>query len=325
MAARIARIIKSAVRYYRKNGWKHTLHRIKLTLLNEYNYYAQLPSEKYPKELAFWYREHTGETLDLIDPKTYNHKLQWLKLYDATPQKTRLSDKYLVREWVRETIGEEYLTPLLGVWDSFDEIDFSSLPQRFVLKANHGSGWNLIVKDKDRLDMVEAKKQVDLWMKSNFAFFSGFEMQYLNVAPKIIAEEYLENNDENLYDYKVYCFDGKADCILFLSDRKSGVRKAFYDLNWNRLPFMTAGRPMGEDVEKPQNLELLVQLAEKLSVGFPHVRVDFYVLNDGTIKFGEMTFTPASGKNAWYPPEQDRIYGERIRLPEKKPIPQRER
>ena len=287
------------------------------------HYYENLKIEKYEKEITEWFQLTTGEKLHLDNPKTFNEKIQWLKLYDSTPLKTQLSDKYLVRDWVREKIGEEYLIPLLGVWDHFDEIDFDVLPEKFVLKANHGCGWNLIVTDKNAFDKEEAKKKFDSWMETNFAYSVGLEMQYLNIEPKIIAEEYIENFDQDVNDYKVFCFDGKADSIMLLTERKKGLKMSFYDLEWNQLPYTYSYPRNPEIAEKPKNLEHLINLAETLAEGFAHVRVDFYILNDGQIKFGEMTFTSGSGNCKWNPPKQNEIYGEMIRLPEKKSIPTR--
>lgn len=284
-----------------------------------YQYYRRLPQEKYEQELTFWYQDKMGKVLDLSSPKTYSEKIQWLKLYDNTPLKTQLADKYLVRNWVKERIGEEYLIPLLGVWDSFDKIDFKKLPDRFVLKATHGCGWNIIVSDKTKFNIDDAKKKFKIWLGTNYAFKVGFELQYKNILPRIIAEEYLENNNDDLYDYKVFCFAGKAESIMFLSERKKKLKMAFYDLNWNKLPF-TYNYPINEaEVPKPKNFDLLIELAERLASGFSHVRVDFYVLNDGSIKFGEMTFTSASGTCNWNPPEQDLIYGDLIQLPIQQP------
>ena len=288
----------------------------------DYAYYEDLFTSKYERELKLWYKERTGEELNLQNPKTFNEKIQWLKLYDSTPLKTRLADKYLVREWVAEKIGEEYLIPLLGVWDSFEDIDFDKLPERFVLKANHGYNWNYIVKDKSTFDKNDARAKFVEWLNTNFAF-RGLEIQYMNISPKIIAEEYLENGDNDLYDYKVFCFGGKAESIMYLSERKQGLKMAFFDLEWNKLPF-TYSYPINEaTIPKPQNLDLLIKLAETLANGFPHVRVDFYILNDGSLKFGEMTFTTANGMCKWNPPEQNRIYGNLIKLPSKSPIPKR--
>lgn len=296
-----------------------------------YAYFSQLAPEKYREELTIWYQQITGEKLDLDYPKTFNQKIQWLKLYDSTPLKTRLADKYLVRDWVKEKVGEEYLIPLLGVWDSFDEIDFNQLPNRFVLKTNHGCGWNLVVKDKSSFNKDEAKIKFDRWMNKNYAFSAGFELHYMNIPPKIVAEAYLENENDVLHDYKVFCFDGKAESILYVSDHGRNLTRTFYDLEWNQLPFTysdaNAKQPcatLEEPLPKPHNLERLIELSEKLAQGFAMVRVDFYVLNDGTLKFGEMTFTSMSGICSWNPPEQDRIYGELIKLPPKSPFPQRQ-
>lgn len=288
----------------------------------DYAYYEDLFTNKYEKELKIWYKAKTGEELNLQNPKTFNEKIQWLKLYDSTSLKTRLADKYLVREWVKEKIGEQYLISLLGVWDSFDEIDFDKLPERFVLKANHGYNWNYIVKDKAQFDREGAKAKFDEWLNTNFAF-KGLEIHYMNIPPKIMAEEYLENDNNDLYDYKVFCFGGKAESIMYLSERKQGLKMAFFDLDWHKLPFVYSYPMNEEDIPKPKNLDLLIGLAEKLADGFPHVRVDFYILNDGSLKFGEMTFTTANGTCKWNPPEQNRIYGDLIKLPPKSQVPER--
>ena len=286
-------------------------------------YYSNATELLYEAELYVWYHRTTKQYLNLANPRTYNEKLQWMKLYDSTPLKTQLADKFMVREWVKEKIGENYLIPLLGAWDSFDEIDFDKLPNSFVLKANHGCGWNIIVKDKTDFDYNAAKEKFDNWMKQNFAYKYGIELHYLNIPPKIIAEEYLENNDDDLYDYKVFCFNGKAEHVMYLSERKHGLKMAFFDLEWNKLDF-TYSFPKNEaEIKKPANLDLLISLSEKLAEGFPHVRVDFYILNDGSLKFGELTFTSASGSCKWNPPEQNVIYGELIKLPSKSSIPQK--
>lgn len=334
----IPRMFRGMINCYKEHGFRYTWLRVIEHIRydkeseahgdfsnqkKDYSYYSKLQSKDYPKELALWFKEKTGKELDLENPKTYNEKIQWMKLYDVTPLKTKLADKYASREWVAKRIGSEYLVPLLGVWNSFDEIDFESLPDRFVLKANHGCGWNIIVKDKKSFDIQDAKKKFEKWMNTNFAFVYGLELQYMNIRPKIIAEAYLENGNDDLYDYKVFCFNGKAESIMFLSERKNGLKMAFFDLNWNRIPVSYTFPRNEEEIPKPQNLELLIELAEKLSKGFPHVRVDFYIMNDGSIKFGEMTFSSASGTCKWAPPEQDVIYGNMINLPSKKKIPKR--
>lgn len=277
------------------------------------NLYKALPEEKYAQELKNWYLLSTGKILDLENPKTYNEKIQWLKLYEHDERKTRLSDKYLVREWIKETIGESYLVPLLGVWRCFDDIDFSELPDKFVLKANHGCGYNIIVKDKSMLNKKEAKEKFDRWLATNFAYVN-FEMHYKNIQPLIIAEEYIENEGEDLYDYKVWCFHGQPKYIMFLANRKKGLKMVFYDTEWNRMPFTYSVDLYEEEVPKPDNLEELLEISRKLSKDFKHVRVDFYRLNDGSYKFGEMTFSSAAGKAIWHPEEYDRIFGDMLEL-----------
>ena len=265
--------------------------------------------------LKDWYFEHTGENLNLENLQTFNEKIQWMKLYDSTPLKTRLADKYLVREWVKEKIGEEYLIPNLGVWDSFDEINFDELPDQFVLKCNHGAGYNIIVKDKSKLDLEDARNKINKWLQEDFAFKNGFEMHYSAIPRKIIAEKYIENFDNDLYDYKVWCFNGKAHYVQFLSERNTdGLKMAFYDREWNKQDFVYSYPLDQKENKKPVNLNLLLSLAEKLSESFSHARVDFYITNDGRIYFGEITFTSYSGICHWEPKSTDLMLGQMLEL-----------
>ena len=271
------------------------------------------------KRLQKWYKKKTGKTLDIDNPKTYNEKIQWLKLYDSTTLKSELADKYKVREWVKEKIGEEYLIPLLGVWDSFDDIDFDKLPNKFVLKCNHGCGFNLIVKDKSKLDIKKAKKKVNKWLSKDYGY-KGCELHYLKIPKKIIAEEYIENTKGDLFDYKIWYFNGKAHYIQFLSERNTkGLKMAFYDRDWQKQNFVYSHPLDKKNIEKPKNLDLLLSLAEKLAKGFNHVRVDFYITNDGKIYFGEMTFTSCSGICKWKPQNTDFYFGNLFELPIKQP------
>lgn len=284
----------------------------------KYEYYKNTPSKYYIQELGDWFKACTGETLDLENPVTYNQKIQWLKVYDTTPLKTQLTDKYLVRDWVKDKIGEKYLTKLLGVWHNFDDIDFDSLPDKFVLKANHASGFNYIVSDKAKFNRSDARFKFQKWMNTNFAYFWGIELQYRDIKPLIIAEEYLENDDRDLYDYKFWCFNGKPMYIQFLSERNvGGLKMAFFDTEWNKLDFVYNHPLLSHPVEKPDNLDEMLKIAETLSQGFAHVRVDLYRLNNGEIKFGEMTFTSSSGACHWNSPEANKKLGDLITLPEK--------
>ncbi len=287
----------------------------------EYLYMSNLKAGDYPKTLKKMYRNKVGKELNLENPTTYNEKIQWSKLYDSTPIKTKLSDKYLVRDWVKDKIGEEYLVPLLGVWDDFDEIDFDALPDQFVLKANHGSGWNIIVSDKDKLDKADAKRKFNKWLKRNFAFY-GLEMQYKDIKPNIIAEKYiiLEGADD-LPDYKFFCFNGKVFCLYtminYALDHSKG-QLGFFDRDYKLLPYHRLDfKPITEQPLAPKNFDKMVELAEVLSQGFGHVRVDFYNL-DGKIYFGEMTFTNACGFSVFEPEEFDSILGKEWDLPNKK-------
>lgn len=299
-----------------------------------YAYYVSLDPRKYPKELCQWFLLKTGRKLDLDNPRTYDEKIQWIKLYGITPAMKILSDKLAVRECVKQQIGEKYLTPVLGVWNSFDEINFDTLPERFVLKTNHGSGSLLVVKDKEKFDRFDAKKKFDNWMAIDFAFNNGFEMQYHGIQPKVFAEEIITDHkgSEDLMDYRVWCFDGKPIFISIAKDTYAtnqlikekpgttvrGVQKAFFDTEWNRLPFVYELPKYEGDVPRPDCLSELLQQAEKMAQGFPHARVDFYVLSDQSIRFGEVTFTHTSGICPWEPKEYDRIVGDLLHLPQKK-------
>lgn len=290
-----------------------------------YKVHKYCPDERLPEVICDWYRERRqGRELNLSNPRTYNEKVQWSKVFDSTPIKTRLADKYLVRDWVEERIGSEYLIPLLGAWDSFDEIDFDSLPDRFVLKCNHGCAYNLIVKDKSKLDMEDARRKITMWMGENFAFKAGLELHYAAIPHKIIAEEFIENvgsGDGDLYDYKFWCFDGKVKYIQFLSERNTnGLKMAFYDLDWKKQEFVYSFPLDTKDMPRPENLDEMIAVAEKLAAGFNHVRVDLYRMDDGKLYFGEMTFTSASGNCSWQPAEWDLKMGELMPLPEPTPF-----
>lgn len=296
-----------------KLNWKEA----QLRKFINYRFFQGLNKEDYPRALSEWYYEYFGKELHLDHPVTYNEKMQWIKLFDNSELKTLLADKYAVREWVEEKIGKEYLIPLLGVWDRFDEIDFDKLPQKFVLKANHGCGYNYIVRNKEEMDYEDVKKKFTVWMAENFAY-NSLELQYMDIPHKIIAEEYVENGDQELNDYKIFCFNGKAKYIMFLAERQTHLKMAFYDLDWNLLPFTYSYPQYTKEVPRPKKLDEMIQVAEKLAEGFIQVRVDLYYLNDDSIKFGEMTMTSASGRCRWNPPEYDEILGKLVELPVEK-------
>ena len=258
--------------------------------------------EEYPKLLKSIYQIQTSRSLNLDDPKTFNEMIQWMKLYDTTPLKTRLADKLTVRDWIKDKVGEQYLIPLLGVWDRFDEIEFDKLPDSFVLKCNHGSQMNVIVKDKAQLDIKQTKKKFDEWQRTNYAFVNGLELQYKDIRPVIIAEKYIEQMDSNLLDYKIHVFGGEPKIVQIIGDRifeTHDGKEAFVDLNWNHydLKFHTYDTYKALP-QKPDNLNEMIYIARTLGAEFRYVRVDLYNV-DGNILFGEMTFTPKSGFGKW--------------------------
>lgn len=280
-----------------------------------YIYYKSLDEKQYPYKLAKIYKKQMKEELDWHNLRTYNEKMQWAKLYDKDQLKTTLSDKYLVRNWIRNKIGDEYLIPLLGVWDTFDDINFEMLPEKFVLKTNNGSGTNIIVIDKNKFNKNEAKRNFNLWLKTNFAFMSGFEMHYKEIKPKIIAEKYIEDKNGDLKDYKFLCFGGNVHYCWIDSERFNDHRRNVYNLEWelqewNQHKYKNIDFP----ISKPENFDLMIEIAKKLCEGFLHVRVDLYNVN-GKIYFGEMTFTNGCGFERIHPYKYNLMLGELWQLP----------
>lgn len=263
---------------------------------------------------SYFYLE-MGKKLDLKNPKTMNEKLQWLKLYNRKEEYRSLVDKIKVKDIVAQNIGSEYVVPLLGVWDSFDEIDFSKLPDQFVLKTNHSGGSTgvVVVNDKSKFDKAEAKRNLESSLKNDvYKWFR--EWPYKGMDKKIFAEEYLGSD---LVDYKFYCFDGDADCVLLCVDRQLGAAKFyFFDKEWNLCRYNKRGKeaPEGFTLPKPEGIDKMFELASHMSKGMPFVRMDFYNVN-GKIYFGEYTFFPASGYDTNRLPESDLYFGQKIKLP----------
>ena len=257
---------------------------------------------------------------DLKNPTTYNEKLQWLKLHDRQPLYTQLVDKYAVRRFVAERIGGEYLIPLVGgPWDSFDEIDFDALPEKFVLKCTHDSGGLLICRDKRALDREKARRRIAQSLQQNF-YYHNREWPYKDVRPRIIAEAYMEDaSTSELRDYKFFCFGGEPKMLFVASDRQTAGEETkfdFFDMDYNHLDLRNGHPNAAVPPEKPAQFGLMRELAQKLSQGIPHVRVDLYEVN-GRVYFGEMTFYHWSGMVPFDPPEWDERLGSWIRLPEK--------
>lgn len=276
-----------------------------------------IKSDELYLRVLYWL--YHGKRLDLEHPKTFTEKLQWLKLHNTSELCTQLVDKYSVREFIKDTIGDDYLIPLLGVWKHFDEIDFDMLPNKFVLKTNHGSGGVIICKDKAKLNKESAKMVLENSLKENY-FWKGREYPYKNVPPRIIAEKYMEDNDGNPpVDYKLFCFDGEPQVLFFASERfnEKGLPPKFdyYDMDLKHLPVRSKGHENAKDTLKmfPQ-FEDMKQLSRVLSKGFAHVRVDFYLI-DNKIFFGEMTFHHDGGLVPFVPEEWDKKFGDMIKLP----------
>lgn len=259
--------------------------------------------------IAKEYKKNTGETMR-IPPVSYTEKIQYVKLYESTPEKGMLSDKYAVRDWVKEKIGEEYLIPLLGVWNSFDDIDFELLPSQFVIKTTQSSGTNIIIKDKKQLNISDLKRKYDFWIKQNWAFAGrGFEMHYQYIKPKIIIEKLITDETGELNDYKFLCFNGKPYYVWVDEGRHSDHRRNVYDLNWNLQPWRQfTYKNTDKPLLKPKNFEKMLLIVNELCQGFDQVRVDLYNV-DGKIYFGEMTFTNGKGYELIIPSEYNDMLG----------------
>lgn len=263
------------------------------------------------------YKLSIGKELNLENPKTFNEKLQWLKLYDRKPLYTTLVDKYAVRQYIKNKIGEEYLIPLVGgPWKSFDEINFDVLPNQFVLKCTHDSGGLVICRDKSKLDITAARKKISRSLKRNY-YLKGREWPYKNVLPQIIAEKYMSNGNNELIDYKFFAFNGDTKAMFIATDRASTIEETkldFFDMKFKHLPFSN-GHPNAEvPPAKPTGFEKMKELADKLSEGIPHARIDFYDI-EGKIYFGEITLFHWSGLMPFEPEEWDTIFGDWIELP----------
>ena len=253
---------------------------------------------------------HMGRILNLRNPQTFNEKIQWLKLYNRQSEYPIMVDKYAVKKWVAEKIGEKYVIPTLGVWDKFDDIDFDKLPNKFVLKCTHDSGGLVVVKDKKFFDVAVARKKINASLKRNF-YYVGREWPYKSVPPRIIAEQYLAGAVGDVVDYKVHCFNGKARFVLTCSERfsETGLKEDFYDLSWNRMPVARPDHSNSEKgIPKPKTFAKMIDFAESFAKGIPFLRVDFYEV-DAKLYFGEFTFFPASGLNAFVPKSWDETFG----------------
>lgn len=267
--------------------------------------------------LEYQFKRWADYSLNLDNPQTFNEKLQWLKLNYHNPLMTKCADKVAVRDYIKEKIGEEYLIPCLGIWDNPDDIDFNKLPNQFVLKVNWGSGQNVIVKDKSKLNIKEVREKLHNWMKpQNNHYFHAFEWSYKDIQPKIIAEKYIEQMDGKLLDYKFFCFNGEPKYCQIDADRFTKHTRCFYDMQFQKQDFKLIYATYDGKILLPQKFSEMQKAAKILSKGFPYVRVDFFIIGN-TIYVGEITFYPEAGYGKFDPLEWDKKLGDLLVLPSK--------
>ena len=269
------------------------------------------------KYLKRYFNQHVGYPLNLDNPETYNEKIQWLKLNWHDPRIIKCSDKYAVRKYVKSKGLEYLLNDMIGIYDSVEEIPFNTLPDKFVLKAVHGSGWNVICENKKSLDWENKKIELHRWMKDNY-YYHRYEWGYLYIKPRIICEKYIETSGGgSLLDYKIFCFNGEPRFLFVATDRNTGQTKFdFYTCEWEHIPVKNHYPNSGLLLPKPKELQEMLSLAKILAADFPHVRVDFYI-ESGKLIFGEMTFYHFSGTHKFEPAEYDYAFGKYFDLPEK--------
>lgn len=259
------------------------------------------------------YKLCIGKKLNLKNVQTFNEKLQWLKLHDRNPMYTNLADKYQVRKYIKKVIGKEYLVPLIGAYDNFDEIDFDVLPKEFVLKPNHTSGNIYICRDKSKIDYAKLKKEVNRWLRRRY-YWVHREWPYKAIKPRIICEKFISDKNNVPYDYKVLCFNGKAKFIALHVDRFGNHKQDYYDEKWNKK--LISKRHLGSDIvyPKPMEFEKMIELSEKLAADMIHVRIDWMITQD-KLNFSEITFYEGAGFNPFDKEEYDYLLGSLIKLP----------
>lgn len=266
-----------------------------------------LPDKVY---YQFCYYILFGKKLSYKNPVGFNAKIQWLKVYNHNPKIIELTDKYRVREFVAKTIGAQYLKPIWGVYTNINEIKWDQLPQKFIMKANHGSRMNFICENKDEVNKSRANRKFRKWLKTNY-YPRNKEWQYKDIKPCLICERLLEQQINELLELKFFCYSGKPEFIIAYPN--SNKYRNIYYTNWIRINGRTKYKS-GPEIKKPKELELMLELASKLSLKFPFVRVDFLLYND-KIYFGEMTFTPAAGMYRFNPSSLDLLFGEYLQIP----------
>lgn len=275
-------------------------------------FFSWLKDDQYVM-LSYYLR--TGKKLNLEDPKSFNEKLQWLKLNDRKPEYSKLVDKYEVRDYISKTIGEKYLFPLYGVYNDFNSVDFDSLPNQFVLKCTHDSGGLVICKDKSQLDIKSAREKINKALKKNY-YYHGREWPYKDVKPRIICEKYMvDESGTELKDYKIFCFNGEPKIIQVDFNRFINHKRNIYDSAWKYIDVsIKYPNDSSCEIKKPEKLDEMLNYARILSKNMPHVRVDFYSINE-QIYFGEITFFHGSGYEKFCPERFELEMGSWIILP----------
>jgi len=260
------------------------------------------------------FRETFGYDLDLKTPKTFNEKIQWIKLYDRNSKYKLLSDKFLVRKYVSQKIGDVYLNQLIAVYSSPEDIDFNELPNQFVLRMAHGSGWNIICHDKNQLDIEECRKKLFHWSKQDY-YHLGREWVYKKIKPRILCEKFLSGDPKlGLLDYKIFCFHGNPKYIQVDIDRYTNHSRDFYDVNWKKQYFSIMYPLYKHDIPRPKHLDKMLEISKILADKIPFCRVDLYSFQE-TVLFGEITFYPGCGFEKFYPSIMDEKLGGYINVP----------
>ncbi|ACS99092.1 ATP-grasp fold amidoligase family protein [Paenibacillus sp. JDR-2] len=254
-----------------------------------------------------------GYKLNLNYPKTLSEKIHWIKINGKLTRFSDLVDKYEVRRYVGNIIGEEYLIPLIGVYENSRKIDFNKLPKEFIIKATHSSGWNLIVSDKSKLNWSITCRKIDKWINASFYRITG-EENYKNIRGRVVIEELIHDDSGDLKDYKFFCYHGEPKYVQLDGGRYNTHKRDMYDTDWNKINVRYGYNNFDTPIEKPKMLDLMVELSRKLSKGFAFVRVDLYCVNESEILFGEMTFTPGNGARRFSPIEYDQFFGEPLIL-----------
>ena len=294
---------------FSKNGGNLMFEKFKYIQFYLDKYFSiRMDDEKY---LMMYYEKVFKKKLNLSNPKTFNEKLQWLKLNNRNNEYTAMVDKYLAKKYVGSKIGNEYIIPTIGIYNNFNEIDFDALPNSFVMKCTHDSGRVIICKDKNNFNRIRAKKIINKGLKHDY-YYDGREWPYKNVKKRIIIEKYMADkaNDE-LKDYKFFCFNGQPKYVLVCSERTKKLKETFYDTNWNIAPFKRPHHDVDNTIPKPKNFKKMLELSSKLSNDIPFLRVDFYEIN-GNLYFGELTFFPASGMSGFEPAIWDEKLGKNL-------------